>query len=83
MTISFDQPLRQARDQFEREYLEHHLKQNGWKLSRHVAEISGFSRCYLYRLAHKLGIFKECAALQRSAATVDDRSATGGERPAL
>ena len=84
--ISPNQSLRQARDELDRLYLEYHMKHNGWRLGR-VAKIAKMDRCWLYRLAHKLGVAigyeKECAAsVKRSAATVDDRSVTGGERPA-
>ena len=53
--ISFDQPLRDARDAFEKAYLEHHLKQTGGNMSQ-VAERVGLERTHLYRKLKQLGV---------------------------
>ena len=53
--ISPDQTLRQARNELDRLYLQHHLERNGWRLGM-VAKFCGIDRCHLYRIAHRLGI---------------------------
>lgn len=50
-----DQPLREARDDFERIYFEHQLKKVGGNMSR-LAEIVGLERTHLYRKLKQLGI---------------------------
>ena len=51
----FDQPLREARDAFERAYFEHQLAEAGGSIAR-VAEKSGLERTHLYRKLKALGI---------------------------
>ena len=51
----FEQPLRQAREDFERRYLRYHLQQNQGNVSR-VAKIAGLERTHLYRKLRALGI---------------------------
>lgn len=51
----FDQPLREARDAFEKLYFEHHLKQEGGNMTR-LAERSGLERTHLYRKLKQLDI---------------------------
>jgi len=51
----FEQPLREARDEFERLYFEHHLKLESGNMTR-VAEKSGLERTHLYRKLKQLGI---------------------------
>jgi two-component system, NtrC family, nitrogen regulation response regulator NtrX len=51
----FEQPLREARDEFERLYFEHHLKLEGGNMTR-VAEKSGLERTHLYRKLKQLGL---------------------------
>ena len=51
----FEQPLREARDEFERLYFEHHLNLEGGNMTR-VAEKSGLERTHLYRKLKQLGI---------------------------
>ncbi len=51
----FEQPLRDARDAFERLYFEHHLRLEGGNMTR-VAEKSGLERTHLYRKLKQLGI---------------------------
>ena len=53
--VSFDQPLREARDQFERLYIEHHIDKEEGNMSR-VADAVGLERTHLYRKLKQLGI---------------------------
>ena len=53
--LSFDLPLREARDMFERLYFEHHLAQEGGSMTR-VAEKWGLERTLLYRKLKHLGV---------------------------
>ncbi|MCL2829150.1 MAG: response regulator [Betaproteobacteria bacterium] len=52
----FEQQLREARDEFERLYFEHHLKREGGNMTR-VAEKSGLERTHLYRKLRQLGVY--------------------------
>lgn len=61
MTISFDQTLKAARVEFDREYLKHHLEAHGGKLSK-LVPISGMALSSLYVMAHRLGIFEAGAS---------------------
>lgn len=54
-TMSFDLPLREARDAFERAYFEHHLMREGGSMTR-VAERTGLERTHLYRKLKQLGV---------------------------
>ncbi|UOF93700.1 MAG: response regulator [Bordetella sp.] len=53
--ISLDQPLREARDAFERVYFEYHLVREGHSMTR-VSERTGLERTHLYRKLKQLGI---------------------------
>lgn len=53
--LSLDQPLREARDAFERVYFEHHLARENYSMTR-VAERTGLERTHLYRKLKQLGI---------------------------
>ncbi|MDY7577297.1 response regulator [Herbaspirillum sp. RTI4] len=53
--ISFDLPLREARDAFERAYFEYHLVQENGSMTR-VAERTGLERTHLYRKLKQLGV---------------------------
>jgi DNA-binding NtrC family response regulator len=53
--LSFDLPLREARDAFERLYFEHHLRREGGSMTR-VAEKTGLERTHLYRKLKQLGV---------------------------
>ena len=53
--LNFDLPLREARDMFERIYLEHHLIIEGGSMTR-VAERAGLERTHLYRKLKQLNI---------------------------
>jgi DNA-binding NtrC family response regulator len=54
-SMSFDLPLREARDAFERAYFEHHLIREGGSMTR-VAEKTGLERTHLYRKLKQLGV---------------------------
>ncbi len=57
--VSFNQPLRQAREEFERVYLEYQLKQHEGNISRMAKEV-GMERTHLYRKLKSLDIeFKD------------------------
>lgn len=53
--VSLDQPLRDARDAFERVYFEYHLMRDGYSMTR-VSERTGLERTHLYRKLKQLGI---------------------------
>jgi DNA-binding NtrC family response regulator len=53
--LNFDAPLREARDLFEKSYLEHHIALEGGNMSR-VADKVGLERTHLYRKIKQLGI---------------------------
>lgn len=53
--LSFDLPLREARDAFERMYFEHHLLREGGSMTR-VAQKTGLERTHLYRKLKQLGV---------------------------
>jgi DNA-binding NtrC family response regulator len=55
LTLSFDLPLREARDAFERAYFEHHLMRENGSMTR-VAEKTGLERTHLYRKLKQLGV---------------------------
>jgi DNA-binding NtrC family response regulator len=57
LPISLDQPLREARDAFERLYFEHHIAKAGGNMSK-VAEAVELERTHLYRKLKQLGIGK-------------------------
>jgi DNA-binding NtrC family response regulator len=54
-SISFDLPLREARDAFERAYFEYHLIRENSSMTR-VAERTGLERTHLYRKLKQLGV---------------------------
>jgi DNA-binding NtrC family response regulator len=51
----FNQPLRDAREAFERLYFEHHLKNERGNMTR-VADKTGLERTHLYRKLKQLGL---------------------------
>ncbi|MCF6281854.1 MAG: sigma-54 dependent transcriptional regulator [Candidatus Polarisedimenticolaceae bacterium] len=53
--VAFDQPLRQAREEFERTYLVYHLDQHGGNVTQ-MAKAVGMERTHLYRKLRSLGI---------------------------
>jgi two-component system, NtrC family, nitrogen regulation response regulator NtrX len=50
-----DLPLREAREQFESLYFDHHMREEGGNITR-VAEKAGLERTHLYRKLKQLGI---------------------------
>ena len=54
-SVSLDQPLREARDHFERAYFEYHLARENFSMTR-VADRAGLERTHLYRKLKQLGI---------------------------
>ncbi|HGX92324.1 MAG TPA: sigma-54-dependent Fis family transcriptional regulator, partial [Candidatus Tenderia sp.] len=55
MASGFDQPLRAAREQFERAYLEHHLRETRGNITL-LAKVAGMERTHLYRKMKALGV---------------------------
>ncbi len=53
--FELDQPLREARDEFEKAYFEFHLAKEGGSMTR-VAEKTGLERTHLYRKLKQLGV---------------------------
>ncbi|HET8701469.1 MAG TPA: sigma-54 dependent transcriptional regulator [Nitrococcus sp.] len=53
--LSLDQPLREAREAFERLYLQHQLKRAAGSVAR-LARLTGMERTHLYRKLRALGI---------------------------
>jgi len=53
--VSFEQPLRQAREQFEKVYLEYQLRQHDGNISRMAKDV-GMERTHLYRKLRSLGV---------------------------
>ena len=53
--FDLDRPLREARDQFEKNYFEFHLAKEGGSMTR-VAEKTGLERTHLYRKLKQLGV---------------------------
>ena len=54
-SFNLDQPLREARDEFERVYFEYHLGRENNSMTR-VSEKTGLERTHLYRKLKQLGI---------------------------
>lgn len=55
LAINLDQPLRDARDQFERVYFEYQLSKESYSMTR-VADRAGLERTHLYRKLKQLGV---------------------------
>ena len=72
-SVGLDQPLREARDQFERVYFEFHLARESFSMTR-VADRAGLERTHLYRKLKQLGI--ELVRGNRRANAPGDESAT-------
>ncbi len=53
--VHFDLPLREAREQFEKTYLEHQLQECGGSVGK-LAKLAGMERTHLYRKLRALGI---------------------------
>ncbi|MGR9108029.1 MAG: sigma-54-dependent transcriptional regulator [Gammaproteobacteria bacterium] len=55
----YDMPLKEAREYFEKAYLEYHLSRSGGSVAK-LSALIGMERTHLYRKLHSLGIrFKE------------------------
>ncbi len=54
-SFDLEQPLREARDAFERAYFEYHLTQESGSMTR-VADKTGLERTHLYRKLNQLGV---------------------------
>ncbi len=55
----YDLPLKEARERFEKAYLEYHLEKHGGSVAR-LSQAIGMERTHLYRKLHSLGIkFKD------------------------
>jgi DNA-binding NtrC family response regulator len=54
-SFNLEQPLREARDAFERAYFEYHLTQENGSMTR-VADKTGLERTHLYRKLKQLGV---------------------------
>lgn len=55
----YDMPLKEAREYFEKAYLEYHLSRSGGSVAK-LSSLIGMERTHLYRKLHSLGIrFKE------------------------
>ncbi|GAA5163715.1 sigma-54-dependent transcriptional regulator [Viridibacterium curvum] len=55
LSLPLDQPLREARETFERLYFEHHLQIEDGNITR-VADKAGLERTHLYRKLKQLGV---------------------------
>ena len=53
--MPYDLPLREAREQFEKNYLEHQLRESGGSVGK-LAKRVGMERTHLYRKLRSLGI---------------------------
>lgn len=76
--VALDQPLRDARDQFERVYFEYHLGRENYSMTR-VADRAGLERTHLYRKLKQLGIELSRGA-RRGERAADDAQAIA-DRP--
>jgi DNA-binding NtrC family response regulator len=75
LSINLDQPLREARDQFERVYFEYQLSKENYSMTR-VADRAGLERTHLYRKLKQLGV-----ELGRGARRVDRFDNPPGSAP--
>jgi len=78
--VALDQPLRDARDQFERVYFEYHLARENYSMTR-VADRAGLERTHLYRKLKQLGI--ELSRGSRRNDRTPDEVPTAHEMPAV
>jgi DNA-binding NtrC family response regulator len=76
--VALDQPLRDARDQFERVYFEYHLVRESYSMTR-VADRAGLERTHLYRKLKQLGI--ELSRGSRRNDRSQDETSTAHEMP--
>ncbi len=78
LAINLDQPLREARDQFERVYFEYQLSKENYSMTR-VADRAGLERTHLYRKLKQLGV--ELGRGVRRADRYDSPAAASGIVP--
>ena len=83
--VALDQPLRDARDQFERVYFEYHLARENYSMTR-VADRAGLERTHLYRKLKQLGIelsrgTRRTERVQDDATTAHEMSSVRSEPP--
>ena len=78
--VALDQPLRDARDQFERVYFEYHLARESYSMTR-VADRAGLERTHLYRKLKQLGI--ELSRGARRAERMQEDVASAHELPSV
>jgi DNA-binding NtrC family response regulator len=76
--VSLDQPLREARDQFERVYFEYHLARENYSMTR-VADRAGLERTHLYRKLKQLGVELARGGRRAAALAPGEADARGGE----
>ncbi|MDP3842833.1 MAG: response regulator [Oxalobacteraceae bacterium] len=69
--MTYELPLREARDAFERVYFEYHLGREGGSMTR-VADKTGLERTHLYRKLKQLGIESVKAARKLQCDAVPD-----------
>ena len=67
-TVSYEQPLRKAREQFERGYFIHHLERTTGNMTE-LAHRSGMERTHLYRKLKSLGIDPRAAKEKRESSS--------------
>jgi DNA-binding NtrC family response regulator len=80
LAINLDQPLREARDQFERVYFEYQLSKESYSMTR-VADRAGLERTHLYRKLKQLGVELGRGARRaerQDGPAVPDAAAAGG-----
>jgi len=81
--VPLDQPLREARDQFERVYFEFHLARENYSMTR-VADRAGLERTHLYRKLKQLGIeLARGARRERPAEELPGTAPSQAEAPGL
>jgi DNA-binding NtrC family response regulator len=71
--FSFDMPLREARDLFERAYFEYHLMRESGSMTR-VAERTGLERTHLYRKLKQLGVDLGRAKGEHASADIESKA---------
>jgi DNA-binding NtrC family response regulator len=77
--VSLDQPLRVARDQFERLYFEYHLARENYSMTR-VADRAGLERTHLYRKLKQLGV-ELARGARRAERNGHETDGEGGDGP--
>jgi len=78
--VSLDQPLREARDQFERVYFEYHLARENFSMTR-VADRAGLERTHLYRKLKQLGVELARGGRRPERPVGTDRPPVAGREP--